>query len=181
MIKYVNLILTLLFINALRHWISLCWFFLSILSCLERKEENHIRKILTTSPSLPPFKWSRSLLFLVQKLFQCIQQEPKTFMPKIVNPAGKKKTEKKAFNDFLIKCRTCKAISLLLLVHPFTGSTLGLTSQKIWSATKANSSNKSKLLKATEKGEEMLQTAANISLLTSRVLRTLLSCQQALA
>lgn len=57
---------------------------------------------------VPPFKWSRSLLFLVQKLFQCIQQEPKTFMSKIVNPAGKKNV----FNYFLIKCRTCKAISV---------------------------------------------------------------------
>lgn len=41
-VSEIKIFLTLLFINALRHWISLCWFFLSILSCLEREEENNI-------------------------------------------------------------------------------------------------------------------------------------------
>lgn len=41
-VSEIKILLTLLFINALRHWISLCWFFLSILSCLEREEENDI-------------------------------------------------------------------------------------------------------------------------------------------
>lgn len=108
------MVLTLLFINALRHWISLCWFFLSIFSCLERKEENNLHTIFTSSPT-PPFRWSKFLLFLVQKLLQDIQQKSKTFMSKIVNPAGKRK--KNAYNYFLIKCKACKVMPPILLAY----------------------------------------------------------------
>lgn len=87
---------------------------LLINTLLPWKEWGKLHRDLHDLP-IPPFKWSRSLLFLVQKLFQCIQQKSKTFMSKIVNPAKeknkqtKKAHKEKCFNYFLIKCKTCKA------------------------------------------------------------------------
>lgn len=34
------IVITLLFMKALRHWTTLCWFFLSIFSCLGAQESN---------------------------------------------------------------------------------------------------------------------------------------------
>lgn len=43
-----SIVITLLFMKALRHWTTLCWFFLSICSCLET-EENNEEQLFSTS------------------------------------------------------------------------------------------------------------------------------------
>ncbi len=43
-----SIVITLLFMKALRHWTTLCWFFLSIFSCLETQENNEEQLISDT-------------------------------------------------------------------------------------------------------------------------------------
>lgn len=51
---------TLLFMNALRHWTTLCWFFLSIFSCLRKQERLYSDNSLQTSPRCISNKWDMS-------------------------------------------------------------------------------------------------------------------------
>lgn len=137
-------------------------------------EKSH-KKNLHNLP-IPPFKWSSPYCFLSRSFSNASNRSPRPSCPKLLT-----QLKKKIIIYFLIKYKTCKAISLLLLVHPFTGSTFGLTSQKTWSAKKANSPNKYKLLQATEKGEEISRQLQTFLLSLPRLLRALVSYQQALA
>lgn len=93
---YQWLIQTLLFMKAFKHWISLCWFLLSILSCLKQKKHrkaNFDYMIIPWNEKKITHRWDiigDHSLFLVQKLLQSIQEKTKTLMTKVINPTRKK-------------------------------------------------------------------------------------------
>lgn len=90
--------------KALRHWISLCWFLLSMFSCLGKRQwvsKESDKSVWTDCPKTlkkenilcgqqrsPP-----NLLFLVQQLLQHIQKQSETLMAKVIHPAKNRKRQ----------------------------------------------------------------------------------------
>lgn len=87
---------TLLFMNAFKHWMSLCWFRLSILSCLKKK--NTLKRLYEQRKCkngirITEIWWDvmrDHSLFLVKQLLQSIQKETETLMTEVINPTRKK-------------------------------------------------------------------------------------------
>ena len=94
--------------NAFKHWISLCWFRLSIISCLKINnekvycdyydEQNLVRYNITQNFI------GDHLLSLVQQLLQSIQKKTKTLMTEVVNPTKEKTHKRNIQSKSLLPC-----------------------------------------------------------------------------
>lgn len=108
------LIQTLLFMKAFKHWISLCWFRLSIFSCLKKRSKRilwlHEQNLVLYKLHRDGKSWGDHSLFLVQQLLQSIQKKAKTLMTKVINPTRKKtQTHKQISNPIFSQNCYCPA------------------------------------------------------------------------